>query len=266
MRIYTLGTSHGNSTITRFNSSTAYEAEDGALYMVDCGAPAEALLRRKGLQLQNVRAVFITHMHDDHAGGLSGFAKQKIKYGQNQAPALEIYFPEKAAVDAFKGWFSALHEEPNHVLLKFNVIDDGPIYEDDHITVTAIRTKHCRTRGREEGDPCSFAFVIDFKKEKKRILHTGDLSRNLTDYPDIAYKEHFDVCLCEATHCAPETALPYFMQSKFDRMVFIHIGDPWHRIPADRWEVDDGERRLYDIYKNLPFPVLIAHDGDEFLV
>lgn len=59
------------------------------------------------------------------------------------------------------------------MLLKFNVIDDGPIYEDDHITVTAIRTKHCRTRGREEGDPCSFAFVIDFKKREEKNFAYG---------------------------------------------------------------------------------------------
>ena len=64
MKIITLGTSHGDSTPTRFNSSTLYET-DGVLYLVDVGAPAEASLKRKGYSCSDVRAAFITHMHDD---------------------------------------------------------------------------------------------------------------------------------------------------------------------------------------------------------
>lgn len=266
MRIYTLGTSHGDSTVTRFNSSTAYEVSDGTLYMVDCGAPAEALLRRKGLQIKNVRAVFISHMHDDHAGGLSGFVKQAVKHGKSREIPLFLYFPEERAIGAFKGWFSAVHEPAEHDLLIYRTVDDGIIYDDDNITVTAIRTKHCRTLGREEGDPCSFAYVLYFKSEDKTILHTGDLRWNFEDYPEIAFEKHFDACLCEATHYSPDTAIPFFMKSRFDRLIFIHIGDGWHRLPAPGWAVTDGERRLYDAYKCLPFPVTVAHDGDEFMI
>ena len=84
MKIYTLGTSHGDSTVCRFNSSTAYETEDGRIYLVDAGAPVEALLRRKALHIKDVRAVFISHMHDDHAGGLSGLIKQATKYASTR--------------------------------------------------------------------------------------------------------------------------------------------------------------------------------------
>ena len=47
MKIITLGTSHGDSTVSRFNSSTLYET-DGVLYLVDASAPTEALIKRCG--------------------------------------------------------------------------------------------------------------------------------------------------------------------------------------------------------------------------
>ena len=121
MRIYTLGTSHGNSTHSRFNSSTAYET-NGVLYLVDAGAPVEALLRRKGLFCRDVRAVFVTHMHDDHAGGLSGLSKQVIKYPEGRiavqvTPLKEnfmararVYFNYKDAADAYVSEATAYSE------------------------------------------------------------------------------------------------------------------------------------------------------------
>lgn len=256
MIIHTLGTSHGDSTLTRFNSSTAYETADGALFLVDCGAPCEALLRRKGLCVQNVRAAFITHMHDDHAGGLTGLIKQTIKYPRGRNAPLSLYLPEKNAVFALKNWFAALHEPPDHPLLQWHTTQDGLVYEDELLHVTAIRTQHLRTRGRTEGDPCSFAYVLHFKQEGITVLHTGDLRSDFADFPAAAQNTHFDICLCEATHYPPETALPVLMTAKLSRLIFIHI--------ADRWHLPGGEEALLECFSQVPYPVQIAHDGDTF--
>ena len=264
MKIYTLGTGHGNSTLSRFNSSTLYEAEDGTLYLVDAGAPVEALIRRKGLSIKDVRAVFVSHMHDDHAGGLTGLMKQAIKYPAGREFPLTVHLPEENAIGALKAWFSAVHEKAEHELLAFCAVDDGDVYEDDNLKVRSIRTCHLRTRGRTEGDPCSFAYVLHFKKENMTVLHTGDLCADFSDYPAIAMKEHFDLCLCEATHYKPEVAHDKFMASKFDRLIFIHVGDRWHNYVEDRWIARNGEKELLAHYKDLPYPVAVAHDGDEF--
>ena len=266
MRIITLGTSHGDSTFNRFNSSTLYETSSGRLYLVDAGAPCEALIRRKGLNIKDLKAVFITHMHDDHAGGLSGLIKQTTKYGKERSFDLKIYLPESRAINALKEWVKVLHENAEDSILDYCSVTDGEIYSDDELTVTAIRTKHLRTISRTEGDPCSFAYVLDFKKENKKILHSGDLWIDFSDFPKIALEEHFDLCLLEATHYKPAVAAEILKDAKFDRLIFVHVFDKWHIRVYDGWKTDNGDKDLLEYYKSLPYPVSISHDGDEFLL
>lgn len=264
MKIYTLGTSHGDSTFNRFNSSTAYETEDGKIYLVDAGAPVEALIRRKGLNVSDLQTVFITHMHDDHAGGLSGLLKQVTKYSANRKAPLTVFLPEENAITALKAWVNALHEPADHPSLVYATTNNGEIYSDENLTVTAIRTKHLRTNGRNEGDPCSFAYVLNFKKENFSVLHTGDLLHSLDDFPKIAFEREFDLCLCEATHYRPETSVPVFQRAKFKRLLLIHITEESHNYVRPGWITENGEKDRLSYYKTLPYPVAIAHDGDEF--
>lgn len=259
MKIITLGTSHGDSTPTRFNSSTLYET-DGVLYLVDVGAPAEASLKRKGYSCSDVRAAFITHMHDDHAGGLTGLIKQIVKYPKNRRFNFSLLLPEERAVTALKTWFNALHEDADSPLLEYGVTDDGAIYEDENVSVSAIRTAHLRTLGRTQGEPCSFAYVLHFKKEGKTVLHSGDLCADFSDFPRVATEKHFDVCLCEATHYQPESAAPILNNAKFGRLIFIHIANRWHDCLPKAF----GENALLEHSKTYPYPVSVAHDGDVF--
>ena len=221
MKIHTLGTSHGDSTPTRFNSCTAYETADGSLYLLDAGAPAEALLRRRGLSVLNLRAVFGTHIHDDHMGGMTSLLKQVLKYDRERTDPVEVYFPEEGAEEAFCGWLAALHIDGHDRRLRYHVTEDGTVYEDDRVTVGAVRTNHLK----RDGQPVSFAYTLYFKAEGIRVLHTGDLSGAYTDFPAAAQREYFDVCVSEATHHKPEDAATILSYARLGRLIFTHIGD-----------------------------------------
>ena len=266
MKIITLGTSHGDSTLTRFNSSTLYETDDGSLYLVDAGAPCEALIRRKGLQITDLRATFITHMHDDHVGGVPGLLKQVIKHDRGRTGGMTLYLPEERAIGALQTWMSALHEVDRKSWIEYRAVTDGEIYSDENLTVSAIRTCHLRSISRTEGTPCSFAYVLEFRKEQKRILHTGDLWGDFSDFPQIAQEQYFDLCLCEATHYDPRTAVGIMQHARFGRLIFIHVGDRWQIRVGPAWNVENGEEELLSLCKELPYPVQIAHDGDEYLL
>ena len=250
MKITTLGTSHGDSTFNRFNSSTLYEFED-ALYLIDCGAPCEGLLRRAGKNFAKIRAIFVTHMHNDHVGGLTELYKEMIKYAK-PGQHTTVYLPEDTA-DAFFVWAAAMHLPKRDDVFTFKVVKPGEIYRDENITVEAYPTDHIPSAPVK---PVTFAYILSY--EGKRLLHTGDLWVDFHDYPKILLEEHFDVLVCECTHFKAEVAVPLFVNTKADKMIFIHV--------ANRWHGTAGEMDFYQAYKPIPVPFLLAHDGDVFEV
>ncbi len=257
MKITTLGTSHGDSTYCRFNSSTLYEVGE-ASYLIDCGAPCEALLCRNGKDNSRLRAIFCTHMHDDHVGGVTEMIKILEKYPKPEQHT-EIFFPEKGAAEALIGWLRALHLEIKPELIGFSLTRAGEIYSDEFIKVEAYPTDHIPFSSVK---PITFAYIITEKATGKRLLHTGDLWVDFHDYPQILLKEHFDLLICEATHYRQTTAAPMFEKSLIDRLIFNHIGNEWHG--------DDGEARLLELCRGFQtskgIDVSIAHDGDEFIL
>ena len=249
MLIKTLGTSHGDPTDIRFNSSTLYEI-GGSMYLVDCGEPCDALMMRGGRKPHFVRAVFVTHMHDDHVSGLSALCKEKNKY-MSDFPML-VMLPEEEAIAGFKAFVDATHIRHTGGKVEFDYIKPNTLtYDDGNIKVTSYRTNHVN-----HGQFPSFSYIIE--GDGKRALHTGDLECDFSDFPQIALEEDFDVCVCELTHYDFEKAIPTFQKCRFKKLIFSHIGNNWHG--------KENEEKLAELCKQLPYPAILAFDGDEFQI
>lgn len=248
-RVTTLGTSHGNHTYCRFNTATLVEIGDVS-YLIDAGAPANALMVRAEKRVQALHGVFLTHMHEDHAGGLPGVIKALLK-APDPGQHTDVYLPEVDARPGLEAWLVAIRLRWPSPLVTLRTVRDGLFYEDGLITLEAARTKHLSDRY----GPASFSYRMTVGG--KRIVFTGDLSADFSDFPAFAGSEPCDLCVCEMTHFPPEAALPTLMHSPIGRLVFNHIHDPWH---------GPGEARLRGIFADLPYDFHIAHDGDAFEV
>lgn len=250
MKIYTLGTSHGDATVSRFHSSVLYEIGEN-LYLADCGEPVTALMIRKGFDFDRLKAVWITHMHSDHMGGLPALLKHIFKHRKAQ-DRVSVFLPEASAPAAISEWLGAMHIGFLEAKAAMAVIHPGEIYADGAVSVSAVATRHMDYLGAFP----SYAF--DLRAGEKRVLHTGDLKGDFSDFPRVAQSEPFDLCLCEATHYRMKDALPALKTAKIKRMVFIHI--------MQRYHFERGEALLFGECRALPYPVSVAHDGDVFFV
>lgn len=243
MKIYTLGTSHGSTEPGRACSGTLISVND-ALYLFDCGGNVEGRMTDLNLPFGNLRCAFISHMHEDHAGTLTSIYKRFTVYNHTNSK-IQMFLPEECGISAFKNWVSALHLPTSDSVI-FNLTSPEEIYADENVRVCAISTAHI-----QNGKFPSYAYV--FEAEGKRILYTGDLNSDFSDYPEAVLREKFDAVISELVHFNPEENLETIAKSQTDRIIFTHI---WPEKADTVWSLRD----------TFPFPIHIAKDCDVFEV
>lgn len=240
MKLITLGTSHGAAEPGHFCSANLLLVNDAA-YLIDCGGPAAALMTNMGIPTSCIKAVFITHMHEDHAGSLSSIAKKFAIYHKDYK--VKILLPEKQGIEGFQTWMTTLHI-PSGDSISFGLVTEGHVYSDENITVRAIPTEHI------PGYP-TYAYVIE--GNGKKILFTGDLRGDFRDYPLIASKEDFDAIVCELTHCSAKEIACRVADSHTKKMIFSHT-------------YPGNSEQMLSLADTLHFPIAIAQDGSVFTI
>lgn len=254
MRISMIGTSHGVPEPHRrcsCNMITVGEGKNARRYFIDMGSSAaiEELITRH-YPIESTKAIFFTHMHGDHTHGAIQFIDLCNWYFKNVQ--LKVYFPDGEGINALKHWLGACNQairngewfDPSEFNfregIELGVCNEGLMYDDGFIKVTAYRTAHCKT---------SYSYLVE--ADGQRVLFSGDLSPDPeNDFPFEA-AVNCDLIICENAHFSPEKLENVLRKCDSKQFIVNHYSKTWHR----------GLLEMVERMK--PIPVTLANDGME---
>lgn len=227
MKLTFFGTSHGVPEPHRHCSCTLIET-GGNCYFIDMGMMALDELGNRGIAVDRVKAVFVTHMHGDHADGLVEFVDLLSWYYKTANP--QIFLPDPQAASILSDWLVCLGTQLRPEI-GFGKVEAGMLHDDGVLKVTAVKTAHTGN---------SYAYYV--QADGKSVLFTGDLAAPAKDFPKIAFEQPTDLILCEGAHFPAVDYLPVFAKSKARRFYFNHYA-PWNipNILQVKQEMPDSE-------------------------
>jgi ribonuclease BN (tRNA processing enzyme) len=238
----TLGT-HGGPVSDRNRSQPANALVVGrAVYLVDAGDGAVQQLARAGISLAAVRAVFISHIHIDHTGGL--FAVLGLRHQMGGGGKITVYGPRgiKAMVD---GLLAAIVPEaesaygvpgedyvPPQSLVDVVELRDGASVKFDGFTLRAVENTHYSFVKGSDLDKRFGSLSFRFDLPDRSIVYTGDTGPSdavtkLAQGADLLVSELIDPKFVETFVVAGSPA-----QQKRAREMRTHLTD--HHITPDQ--------------------------------
>lgn len=183
----------------------------GNVYFIDMGTPAVDALVTRGISIDAVKGVFITHMHGDHTNGLIQFIDLITWYYKTPNPA--VYLPIIDAAKVIDDWLKVtLNGQQKDI--DYREVREGALFDDGVIKVTAIATKHCHK---------SYSYLVE--AEGKTVLFTGDLNRPGVDFPAIAAEKTLDLLVCESAHFPATDYLPVLEKCDVKKVCVTHYSD-----------------------------------------
>jgi ribonuclease BN (tRNA processing enzyme) len=208
--VIVLGSSSGVPTATRGNAAHALRRQ-GKTYLIDCGEPLTQALLRAGVDPLALTAVFLTHLHIDHVGGLPQLVQTLQIRGRTQP--LPVYLPAEglAPVAAF---LEAVYLSPDLLPFPLRLIGGraGELYADGTIRVVAHHNQHLEALRGRVGDVAakhpgwaleSRSLVVEAGDE--RIVFSGDL-RGPDELTPLLPEA--TTLVCELVHFLPQALYP----------------------------------------------------------
>lgn len=256
VEIVILGSGAGFAANNRSCTSIALLVEPD-LYLFDCGEPASAALRKAGIDVGALRALFISHMHADHVGGLPqlvsavslpargpvakfkpwsvssddpwyrnglAFPKAPVLPLPGVRRRLEVHMPG-AGIAPIRNLLEAVYLDDKRLPfdLGFTAAEAGEIYRDAQVAVTAAPNRHLDANPSYRELPAerrqSFSYRID--AGGKSVVFSGDVGGPEDLAPLL--RGRVDLLIMEVAHYDPTGLHDFFAGFDIGQIVLSHI-------------------------------------------
>jgi ribonuclease BN (tRNA processing enzyme) len=221
MHVRILGSSSGEPVPNR--NASAYLVSDGTLrLLLDAGDGVAQQLVRFKEESCSIDAVFISHMHPDHAGGLF-LLLQRMVISRRSKPLI-LFLPGgilPGFLDVFPYFNIFMERLP--FIMNIKPVAAGILFSVQGTEVHALSNGHVAhyapyAAGRPVR-PESFSFTIT-GPDRKSFIYTGDID-NLAELNEAA--SDCSLILSECTHVSPDDVLEFAGNHSIPRVIFSHI-------------------------------------------
>ena len=170
------GSAFTNPKNGNYQSNMILESPDKKRLLIDCGTQVHQALDDQGLSILDINAIYISHLHSDHIGGLEETAF-KTYFSKKR---LQLFCDAKTRIDL---WDKSLEGGLGHISAEADAINFnkglGKFFDVrllflnsflwENVTFNLVKIPHFKTK---EG--YSYSFGLAFEINKKRVYITSD--------------------------------------------------------------------------------------------
>lgn len=211
-----LGTGPGNVMPGRFQSSILLDL--GGLILLDAGEPCSGQLLEMGVPLEDLDAVWITHAHSDHVGGLPLLLQASWLHGRTQA--LPLGLPAHL-IDPLRSWLRAVFLLSLPYELEPFAWRVGEAVQYGEVNVTPHYTTHLDRIRDTLADPSIECFLFDIRHPEARVVYSGDLGSASDLAPVLS--DPVDLLICELAHFTVDELIAALAGAKIGTLCLTHV-------------------------------------------
>ena len=251
-KIKFLGTCSGTEPMKNMHHTSFILEVNGVNYWFDAGENCAHYAYTTGVDVMNTKALFISHTHIDHTGGLANLFHciRKLIVRENRSlinDKLKVFIPKKEILDCAIT-LTTNGRSSEFDIVEYNGVQDGVLFEDENVKITALHNRHLGEDGSQGWH--SYSYLIEV--EGKKIVFSGDVKNSLELEELIG--THCDLLLHETGHHKVEKVLNYVVSKPVKKMRLIHHG----REILNEYEKCDNLCKEYQ--NKYGVDIKIAHD------
>ena len=226
MKITILGSCAGTEPMPGRQHTSLVVQHAGNVYWIDAGEGCARTAHLMGIDLLNVPAIFITHPHMDHVGGLANllWTFRKLNSRRPERPLdnqpIRLLMPELRIWEGVQVLLGGPNLFDTGLTIEAVHYQDGHIFDDGNLRVQALHNLHM---GQPAGDNGWMSYSLRIEADDQTVVISGDVG-DIRDVEPIL--PNCDLLLMETGHHQVENVCRYIADrnDQIGHLAFYHHG------------------------------------------